>query len=376
MVDITQIDHVTEGLDQLPSNWEDKPVIRGVLKAWLTPLNQSEEGIIATRDSFNVNTAVGYALDIIGGYFDERRQGRSDIDYRNTLLSRVSSSNGSGTPNQILDLFNTLSGTTDVTLWEHYPLSMVLYAKNSLEVSIGAIDYLNNATAAGVEYGALLYDKNDWAWIPADKSQSPTLSNLISSVPDNVIMNDGVEDFNVGMNLLVEEVDDGTFRSSFVDQSIPEPEETGYGQGYGNSYGGITPITSILVEASLLGNPLTPSGGNGYLLWAETELYDPDTGTTNKAEPIPQVKDTGLKRRQPLARQFFNWMMASLDDWFSFVDKRVVVGTIKITDDVSKTISDYATLFGGTWTARGSEVYTMTGGVNATETVYIFERTV
>ena len=374
MVDIVQLDHVTEGLAQLPSQWGDKPVVRGILEAWLTPLNESEQNLIDVRDGFNINTAVGFSLDIAGDYFDETRQGRTDDEYRSALIAIIASSNGSGTPDQLIDLFSSLTGTTDITYWRHYPLGQSLYSRGGSEVALSGINSMDKAAVAGTEYAAVMYDVNGWGWIPSDKTQ--VLANVITNTPDNVIMNDGAEDFNLAADVLLEETGDGQYNSSFVDSSIPAPEESGYGGGYGQGYGQGSALTSIFVEASILDNPLVVSGGNGFVLWAEDEVYDPVTLTTNKAIPIFQLQTTGIKPKQPLARQFFNWMIASIDDWFSFFDARTLaVGTVKITDDVSAVAGDYDTLYGGTWIARGSEIYTMTAGINPTETVYIFERT-
>ena len=105
MVDITQVNHVEEGLKLLPGQWDNKPVIRGVLTSWLTPLNVTEEHSLGDRDGFNINTAIGKQLNIIGDYFSEERAGRSDDNYRAAIITRISLGSGSGTPNQLLDLF-------------------------------------------------------------------------------------------------------------------------------------------------------------------------------------------------------------------------------------------------------------------------------
>ena len=369
MVDITYIDHVEAGLSLLPSQWEDKPVIKGVLAAWLKPLNTIETQALGVRDGFNVNTAIGAQLDIIGQYFNEARAGRTDEDYRNAILSIIASSNGSGTPPQLQSLYQTLTLSESVKLWEHYPLSISLLATGGKDVSVKMYDYMKDASAAAVDYAALMFDPFEWGWIPNDSIS--TLANVITQGGDNVIIDTGD---NVVAEVFVEDVDNGSQRSSFIDETIPDPEEVGYGKNYGNYYGGAKFFTSQFVETSIRGNPLTPSGGNGFVPWATEVEYDPETGTTNKAIPIKQFMDSGLKRKQTMPRQFFNWMMACIDDWLAMISERSSVNNIQMTVDATKTAADYETAFGGTWVDHGSESFTMTS-TGQPELVYIFERT-
>ena len=164
MVDITQVDHVNSGLAKLPSQWEDKPVINGVLESWLTPLNTTEQCIIDTRDGFNIRTAVGNQLDIIGAYFDEARKGREDVEYRNAILAVIAANNGSGTPFQLSDLFSTLTNTQNIQLFEHYPLSLILYSQLGDVADVLVTSYMQAASSAGIEYGGLMYDPDGFGW--------------------------------------------------------------------------------------------------------------------------------------------------------------------------------------------------------------------
>lgn len=352
MVDVTKIDHVQEGLSLLPSTWDNTPVIRGVLEAWLTPLNQTEQDALDVRDGFNVRSAIGYQLDIIGAYFNESRKGRTDNEYRSAILAIIASSNGSGTPDQLMDLFASLTSTSKVDYWEHYPLSVAMLAADGDDVNISDIDNMLVASPAGVEYAALIYDPNKYAW--KGNEATSVLANVYAN-GDNVITD--LSD-NVVAEVVVEDVDNGDFRSSFVDISVDDPSSFGWGQNYGANYGGSPSGFSQFAEASILGNPLTVNGGNGFLPWAEQSEYDPITGTTNKAKPIKQIQDTGLKRGQPLPRQFFNWMIGQIDSWFNLINNRAAVGSVKMTVDPVADVLDFAGRFGGTWTYIGEQTWT------------------
>ena len=364
MVDITFVDHVESGLSLLPSQWDDKPVIRGILEAWLSPLNESEQCALDVRDGFNVNTAVGAQLDIIGDYYDETRKGRTDTEYRAAILSIIAASNGSGTPNDVIDLFKALSSGENVKYWEHYPLSFMMYSEFSDQPILSAGPNIQRASPAGVEFAALMYDPDGFAWI--GKEAVSGFANLVTNTGDQLVDNLGNEFI---VSAIFEDVDDGTFRSSFVDESV-DGDSFGYGQNYGLGYGGVQAEHSIFCDSVFVDNELVVSGGNGFIEWAGMEEVDPETGTTNKYKPIPQYQDSGIKRGQPVPRQFFNWMMAKIDDWFAHIGNRTVVGSIRITADPSQTITDYANRFGGTWQFNGTQDWTVSN-----ETTYIFERT-
>jgi len=364
MVDITQLDHVEEGLSQLPSQWENSPRVRGLLESWLRPLNTFEENLIGVRDGFNMYTAIGAQLDIIGTYFSVYRLGRSDTDYRNAILSVIASGNGSGTVDQMISLFSSMANTADVKYWGHAPLSFAMLATGGDESGSTDALYMSNAKAAGTEFAAVMYDPYKYCWIgfEAALQQDQIIDNL---------GNDLVDDLGnkIVANIVVDGVDDGTMRYSFVDQIDDGELEFGYGVNYGGNYGGSQEKYSWLAEASFVDNSLVTSGGNGYVEWCSTAELDSVTGTTNKAKPITQMANSGLKRGQPMPRQFFNYLMANIDSWFKHIANRTVVGTFKMTVDNTKTIADYATKFGGTWVSHGTDTY---AGV----TVYVFQRTV
>lgn len=365
MVDVVQIDHVEDGLGKLPAQWKNSKNFRGVLQSYLEQLNLTEQALLDIRDGFNVNTAIGAQLDIIGGYFGEPRAGRNDNDYRAALLSLISSSNGSGTPNQLMDLFGSLANTGEVKIWEHYPHGISLLASNGDDVDPNAANSIQRAKAAAMEFAGLLYDPYGFVWIPYDTQLQQF--DLVTSEGDNVVT-DLLDQIVIYSD--VEEVPDGNARSSFVDQSVDGDNESGYGENYGLNYGGSPAKYSHFCECSILDNPLTTNGGFGFVEWAGMSEHDPVTGTTNKAKPIKQLQESGLKRRQPLARQFFNWMMANIDSWFKNISDRTPVGAIRQTTDNSQTVTDFANRFGGTWVYLGTETYTA-----AVETVYVFKRT-
>ncbi|MCP3921253.1 MAG: DUF2612 domain-containing protein [Desulfobacterales bacterium] len=371
MVEITQIDHVEAGLELLPGQWDNKPILRGVLESWLTPLNVSEQCAIDVRDGFNICTAIGAQLDIIGGYFDEQRAARSDTEYRAAILSRISSASGSGTPDQLIDLFATISGSSYVTFYEHYPLSVALLSVGGSDTDLTAPSYMLDAAAASIEFVGLMFDPAGFAWLASDAELVFGDVNLFDN-ESNQIIDNNLND--IVANVLLGSIDDGNLRGSFVDNTVDGDQVSGYGLNYGGIYGGTAAEYSWLVETTTTDNSLITSGGNGFVPWAGgvggngIAILDPLTQSTNKLEPIQQYKDSGINNKQPIPRQFFNWAMALIDSWLSLVSDRALVDAIRMTVDVTQTAADYDTRFGGTWASVGSDTF---GGV----TTYIFKRT-
>lgn len=90
---------------------------------------------------------------------------------------------------------------------------------------------------------------------------------------------------------------------------------------------------------------------------------------TNKVEPTTELKNSGVLAREPWARSYLNWLFGNLYDWIeNFRTRTSEIGRVEITTDAGRTATNYNDEFGGTWTARGSDVL-------AGQTVYIFERT-
>lgn len=97
--------------------------------------------------------------------------------------------------------------------------------------------------------------------------------------------------------------------------------------------------------------------------WAENDENDPVTSAPNKSEPPEAVKLSGLKREQPLPREWFNDTLNLTSEWLEWLEETV---TTLATDTSQTTLqavypvgsyymnasdnTDPATLFGfGTW---------------------------
>lgn len=99
-------------------------------------------------------------------------------------------------------------------------------------------------------------------------------------------------------------------------------------------------------------------------LWAAVNEIDPVTGNANKVEPPLQWKNSGVKYRQPVPRQYLNYNQDLICDWIEYLDEQVSAPTPipNILDAVYPVGSVYYSTvtanpstygFPGTWVAFG-----------------------
>lgn len=368
MADITQIDHVTTGLQLLPAMWDDAPVLRGILQSYLEAVNITEAQIIDVRDGFNINTAIGNQLDIIGTLFGVDRLGRSDSEYREAILAVIANISGSGTPDDILNLLDAIENTETSKIWDHYPLSSILSV--AADTNLTAPITMQKAFPAAVELQGIIYIEEDVSFIAAEGESA--LNLLETNLGDTIEVDTGGGTFDLEVETFSES-EAFTRISSFVDSSQDAGIGgilAGYGNNYGNNYGGALPPTFVPLADLSDGKNVATGTSSTLVEWAELSETDPTTGTTNKIQPTRQFRDSGLKAKQPLPRQFFNWMVSNISDWLDFLIEQLDVNSVYQTTDATTTAAELDVLLGGTWAAIGT-----TYSLGTIVTVFRFERT-
>ena len=83
-----------------------------------------------------------------------------------------------------------------------------------------------------------------------------------------------------------------------------------------------------------------------YPTWANLDENDPTTNAPNKEEPSPELKASGLKRKQPFWRSHINWLFNNIGQWVEYLD------TVNSTITVDTTI--YVATTGDDVTGDGS----------------------
>jgi hypothetical protein len=162
-------DQVQQGLDRLVTQWADKPVVQGLLKSYLENVETVENLYEQLLDERSVFTAIGAQLDVIGTIVGEARDGKSDAAYRQAILDRIAINNADGTPEKIIQILKTITGSTAAHVFEHYPANVHAFVSGSPSNSVA--EALQDITPAGVS-ARLMFDGGVDSYIGATAKQA------------------------------------------------------------------------------------------------------------------------------------------------------------------------------------------------------------
>lgn len=115
------------GLELLLYQFQGKGNIESLLKSYLGECDDTLNDLYTLVSSFNIEDATGVYLDYIGKLVGVKRDKDDDDTYRIRIKIQVKINNSKGTPNEMLDILSELTATDNVRLWEHFPVSSVLY---------------------------------------------------------------------------------------------------------------------------------------------------------------------------------------------------------------------------------------------------------
>lgn len=119
-----------------------------------------EDATWATHVSFDVDTAVGDQLDLLGKLVGERRNDRLDDAYRVAVRTRILVNGSEGSLPELLTIMETADPALDIIAQEHYPAG-VLFRWLSTFTAISPRDLMNlvqQAKPAGVRVQAVIRD--------------------------------------------------------------------------------------------------------------------------------------------------------------------------------------------------------------------------
>ncbi len=121
MADLPTIDHEETIVEDSLFQFQDKEVIQGLLKSWVESI-QDTENVTSEFHGINIYNAVGLQLDqLYGELFNLSRSGRNDTQYRAALLAKISTFGSDGTFENLQENLETVTASTDVTIFEHFP---------------------------------------------------------------------------------------------------------------------------------------------------------------------------------------------------------------------------------------------------------------
>ncbi len=198
-----------EYTDLLPIQYENSDKLREFLRIYLESvedLNVEQLSLSAINTDFK--TATGYQLDLIGKLIGAERKGRTDSDYRNYILFKISVNIGSGTPEDVINYLSIATNATKVRYFEHYPACTVLET-NGETIPTAIPSTLDNVTPAGVRTGGIMVLIDNYGFRPIE----------LSTAYDN--------EYTYSPNATIEDIDTGSVDAecggTFIECALPTP---------------------------------------------------------------------------------------------------------------------------------------------------------
>lgn len=126
-------DHADRAVQRLISYFRFQPNIIASVRAFVDPMQRVEETLSDLCDKRLVAAdAEGVQLDRLGDIVGAVRAGRSDAAMRSLILAHIYINTSQGVPENLITLFNLLTGSTKTHLLLYYPFVAELYANVDL----------------------------------------------------------------------------------------------------------------------------------------------------------------------------------------------------------------------------------------------------
>ena len=126
-------DHSDRAVNRLISYFRFNPFIEGFVRAYVDPMQRVEDTLTDLCDNRLVTAnAKGVLLDRLGKIVGAERRGRSDPAMRNLITAHIYINTSQGVPENLITLFNLLTGSTKTHLLLYYPFVADIYANVDL----------------------------------------------------------------------------------------------------------------------------------------------------------------------------------------------------------------------------------------------------
>lgn len=162
--------HATDALARLLQQFKSKPKIAALLNAINEQVQQYEDDVGPLSDVLDIDAMGGVNLDNLGNIVGQDREGRSDADYRIAIREKIAENASSGTADQLIAIFETLTGSATIIYTEEYPAGFCLYGDGTYPDSL--FDAIEAAKPGGVYFGladTMLWEDSDPAlWEDSD----------------------------------------------------------------------------------------------------------------------------------------------------------------------------------------------------------------
>lgn len=136
----------------------NKPRWRAFLAVLIGEVQELEDANWLTHTSFDFETAVGDQLDIIGKLIGERRNDRTDANYRVAIAVRVLVNSSDGKLEQLISIISTADSTLTSEAREVYPAGIMFRWLGTFPTLTAPdlVRLLKQAKAGGVKLQAVV----------------------------------------------------------------------------------------------------------------------------------------------------------------------------------------------------------------------------
>lgn len=176
-------DHEALALRDFYSQFRHDPVMRAFFVACCRAFQIFEEMVVNLIVSTGLHFATGEELEFWGELVGEARGALFDDEYRLIILGRIAARQSQGSPPELIALFEAITESLQVRLWESYPAGFVLETQreaamrdeyrtrvrlvmqDAKKAGVGML-LVESIVGASIEYDdAPGYDEGEWSEI-------------------------------------------------------------------------------------------------------------------------------------------------------------------------------------------------------------------
>ena len=122
------VDHVAEGLSYLPSQFSESPILKEILTIYLERTQAMQDVLDDMLSQRSIDNAEGVQLDGLGEILGVKREGLSDVAFRERLQIQKILNASEGTYPVVFDLWKRLLGSNNANITPEYPAGVALYS--------------------------------------------------------------------------------------------------------------------------------------------------------------------------------------------------------------------------------------------------------
>lgn len=125
--------------------------ISNMLRCFVNQIQGVENAASDFFSAFDINTAAGAQLDLIGEWLGEPRLGQTDDEYRDSLYFKIATNTAAGTAEFIIETILRITDASFVRIDELFPAKMHVQT-DATDVPSNAVRQAKKIVAAGVGF--------------------------------------------------------------------------------------------------------------------------------------------------------------------------------------------------------------------------------